>query len=179
MVNFCSQDWTEIAVHSTTAHHIFSFLHWVWYQHKSHEGCSPPAPPALRQTVHMNWTDSWQCLPEHRKYQERGHLPQKWSQDICLLLLLYDLQQGSCCMCTGSNRKYQGSRDCRALFWAVSPLHPTGVAAVYRVYVSQANFWMSLNVLIQSHDFVLIDFRLAKSFPQLGMNNSWKSNHWF
>lgn len=132
------------------------------------KACSPSAPPALRQIVRMNSTDSWQCLPEHRKYQERGHLPQKQSQDICLLFLLYDLQQGSCCMCPGSNRKCQGSKDCRALFWAVSPLHPTGGAAVYRVYVSQANFLMSFNVLIQSHDSVLTHFRLSRKLSPAG-----------
>lgn len=173
MVNFCSQDWKEIIVHSTTPQHIFPFLHWAWYQYKPHEGCSLSAPPALRQTVRMNWTDSWQCVPEHRKYQEKGHLPQKWSQDICLLLLLCDLQQGSCCMRRGSNRKCQGSRDCRALFRAVSPLHPTSVAAVYRVYMSQANFrmsWYNLKILCS-----LIS-GWAESFPQLGMDNSWKSN---
>lgn len=112
----------------------------------------------------MNWTDSWQCLPDHRKYQERGHLPQKWSQEICLLLLVYDHRQGSCCMCPGSNRKCQGSRDCRGLFWVVSLLHPTGVTAVSIAYVSQANFWMSLNVPIKSHNFVRTDFRLSKKF---------------
>lgn len=144
-MNFCSQGLTGITVHSTTPQHKFPFLHRIRYQNESHEGCSPSVPPALRQTARMNWTDSWQCLPDHRKYQERGHLPQKWSQEICLLLLVYDLQQGSCCMCPGSNRKCQGCRDCRALFWAVSLLHPPGVTAVSIAYVSRANFWTSLN----------------------------------
>lgn len=124
----------------------------------------PSLTPALRQTACMNWTDSWQCLLDHRKYQERGHLPQKWSQEICLLLLVYDLQQGSCCMCPGSNRKCQGSRDCWGLFWAISLLHPTSLTAVSIAYMSLANFWKSLNVLIQSLYFVSTDFRLRRQF---------------
>lgn len=168
-MNFCSEDWTGIIIHSTPLLHKFPFLHRIWYQNESHEGCSPSVPPALRQTARMNRTDSWQCLPDHRKYQERGHLPQKWSQEICLLLLVYDLRQGSCCMCPGSNRKCQGCRDCRGLFWAVSLLHPTGVTAVTPAYMSRANFWTSfLNVPIQSHDFVRTDFRLSGKFSPAG-----------
>lgn len=163
-MNFCSQGLTGITVHSTTPQHKFPFLHRIRYQNESHEGCSPSVPPALRQTARMNWTDSWQCLPDHRKYQERGHLPQKWSQEICLLLLVYDLRQGSCCMCPGSNRKCQGCRDCRALFWAVSLLHPPGVTAVSIAYVSRANFWTSLNVPMRSHDAVRAHFGLSRKF---------------
>ena len=163
-MNFCSQNLTGITIHSTTPQHKFPFLHRVWYRNESHEDRSPSVPPALRQTARMNWTDSWQCLPDHRKYQERGHLPQKWSQEICLLLLVYDLRQGSCCMCPGSNRKCQGCRDCRGLFWAVSLLHPTGVTAVSIAYMSRANFWTSLNMPIQSHDFVHPDFRFSRKF---------------
>lgn len=163
-MNFCSQGLTGITVHSTTPQHKFPFLHRIRYQNESHEGCSPSVPPAPRQTARMNWTDSWQCLPDHRKYQERGHLPQKWSQEICLLLLVYDLRQGSCCMCPGSNRKCQGCRDCRALFWAVSLLHPPGVTAVSIAYVSRANFWTSLNVPMRSHDAVRAHFGLSRKF---------------
>lgn len=167
-----------ITIHSTAPQHKLLFLHCIWCQTESHEGCSPSVPPALRQTARTNWTDSWLCLPDHRKYQERGHLPQKWSQEICLLLLVYDLRQGSCCMCPGSNRKCQGCRDCRGLFWAVSLLHPTGVTAVSVAYVRQDNFWKEPECADTITQFSEHSFQVKqKDLPSWGKRTIEKANN--